>query len=442
MKIQLSDHFTYGKLIRFVIPSIAMMIFISIYGVVDGLFVSNFVGKTSFAAVNFIFPVIMALGGVGFMIGTGGSAIVGQLLGEGRPEKARRTFSLMIYTTVVLGVLLTAIGLVILRPAAHWLGAEGKMLSECVAYGRILLLGTVAFMLQNVFQSFLVTAGRPDLGLWFTVAAGCTNILLDWVLVGIFPLGVEGAATATILSYLVGGVIPFCYFLFCKKGTLYLTACRFDGRALSKAFTNGSSELLSNLSMSLVNILYNYQLLSLVGEDGVSAYGVIMYVNFVFVSLFIGYAVGTAPIISFHYGAGNADELRNLRKKSLRLMTAVGIVMLIASESLAYPLTRLFVGYNQALFELTLRGFMIYSLSFLVCGFGIFGSSFFTALGNGGVSAVISFLRTLIFQLAAVLLLPIWFDIDGVWMAIVVAEVLATGVTFVFLAAKRRRYGY
>ncbi|MGM9648324.1 MAG: MATE family efflux transporter [Eubacteriales bacterium] len=442
MKIQLSDHFTYRKLIRFVLPSIVMMIFTSIYGVVDGLFVSNFVGKTSFAAVNFIMPVIMVFGGVGFMIGTGGSAIVGQLLGEGRTDKARRIFSLMIYTTTALGVLLTAIGLLILRPVAELLGAEGKMLSECVAYGRVLLIGTTAFMLQNVFQSFLVTAERPELGLGFTVAAGLTNILLDGLLVGILTWGVQGAAMATVLSYLVGGVVPLLYFTFNRRGKLYLATCKVDGRYLGKAFANGSSELLTNLSMSLVNMLYNFQLLRLAGEDGVSAYGVIMYVNFIFVSFFIGYSVGTAPIVSYHYGAGNSHELRNLRKKSLRLIAGFGVVMLMAAEALAMPLTKLFVGYNEALYELTLRGFRLYSLSFAVCGFGIYGSSFFTALGNGGVSATISFLRTLVFQLAALLLLPIWLGIDGVWLAIVAAEGLATLVTVLFLIAKRDRYGY
>ncbi|MBQ8381991.1 MAG: MATE family efflux transporter [Clostridia bacterium] len=442
MKIQLSDHFTYRRLIRFVLPSIVMMIFTSVYGVVDGLFVSNFVGKTSFAAVNFIMPVIMALGGVGFMIGTGGSAIVGQLLGEGRTEKARRTFSLMIYATVTLGVLLTLIGLLILRPVAVLLGAEGKMLSECVAYGRILLIGTAAFMLQNVFQSFLVTAERPELGLWFTVAASLTNILLDGLFVGVLPWGVQGAALATILSYFVGGVVPLLYFVVSKRGNLYLTSCKIDWRALGKAFTNGSSELLTNLSMSLVNILYNFQLLRLAGEDGVSAYGVIMYVNFIFVSFFIGYSVGTAPVVSYHYGAGHSDELKNLRKKSLRLITGFGVVMLIASEALAWLLTKLFVGYDAALFDLTLRGFMLYSLSFAVCGFNIFGSSFFTALGNGGVSAAISFLRTLVFQLAVLLLLPIWLGTDGIWLAIVASECLALAVTVFFLVTKRKRYGY
>ena len=442
MKIQLSDHFTYSKLVRFVLPSIGMMIFISIYGVVDGLFVSNFVGKTPFAAVNFIMPVIMVLGGMGFMLGTGGSAIVGQLLGEGREEAARKAFSLIIYVTLTVGVLLVILGEIILEPTAKLLGAEGEMLSYCLRYGRVLLLGTPAFMLQNVFQSFLVTAERPGLGLAFTVAAGVTNIVLDLVLVGLLPFGVEGAAWATNLSYLVGGVVPFVYFILHRKGNLWLTATPMNWRLLGKACTNGSSELMTNLSMSLVNVVYNFQLIRLAGEDGVAAFGVIMYVNFIFISLFIGYAIGTAPIISFHYGAGNEDELKNLRKKSLILVAALGLTMLALSEALAYPLTKLFVGYDEGLFDLTLRGFMIYSLSYAFCGLNIFGSSFFTALGDGVTSALISFLRTLVFQLIVLLTLPIVLGTDGIWLAIVVAELLALILTMVLMKAKQKRFGY
>ncbi len=442
MNIQLSDHFTYKRLVRFVLPSIIMMIFTSIYGVVDGLFVSNFVGKTSLAAVNFIWPVVGALGGVGFMIGTGGSAIVGQLLGEGRDKSARKIFSLMIYVTLVLGILLTLIGFVILEPIAKALGAEGALLSECVIYGRILLAGTTAFMLQNVFQSFMVTAERPQLGLLFTVGAGLTNIVLDWLLVSQIPLGIAGAAIATICSYAVGGILPLFYFILTKQNKLRLTVCTIDWRALAKAFTNGSSELLTSLSMSIVSTLYNYQLLQIAGEDGVAAYGVILYFNFIFISFFIGYAVGTAPIISFHYGAGNSAELKNLRKKSLWIIALVGILMLALSEALAYPLTKLFVGYDDGLFDMTLRAFMIYSLSFAVCGFNIFSSSFFTALGNGAVSAIISFLRTCIFQIITLLLLPLWLDLDGIWSAIIVAELLSLAVTLYFLLTKQKRYGY
>ena len=442
MKIQLSDHFTYSKLIRFVLPSIGMMIFISIYGVVDGLFVSNFVGKTPFAAVNFIMPVIMVLGGMGFMLGTGGSAIVGQLLGEGREEAARKAFSLIIYVTLTVGVMLVILGEIILEPTAKLLGAEGEMLSYCLRYGRVLLLGTPAFMLQNVFQSFLVTAERPGLGLAFTVAAGVTNIVLDLVLVGLLPFGVEGAAWATNLSYLVGGVVPFVYFILHRKGNLWLISTPVNWRLLGKACANGSSELMTNLSMSLVNVVYNFQLIRLAGEDGVAAFGAIMYVNFIFISLFIGYAIGTAPIISFHYGAGNEDELKNLRKKSLILVATLGLTMLALSEALAYPLTQLFVGYDAGLFSLTLRGFMIYSLSYTFCGLNIFGSSFFTALGDGVTSALISFLRTLVFQLIVLLTLPIVLGTDGIWLAIVVAELLALILTMVLMKAKQKRFGY
>ena len=442
MKIQLSDHFTYSKLIRFVLPSIGMMIFISIYGVVDGLFVSNFVGKTPFAAVNFIMPVIMALGGLGFMLGTGGSAIVGQLLGEGREDAARKAFSLIVYVTILSGVALVILGEIILKPTAILLGAEGEMLEYSLRYGRVLLIGTPAFMLQNVFQSFLVTAERPGLGLAFTVAAGVTNILLDLLLVGILPFGVEGAAWATNISYLVGGIVPLIYFIVLRKGNLWLTAAPLNWRTLAKACANGSSELMTNLSMSLVNVVYNFQLIRLAGEDGVAAYGVIMYVNFIFISLFIGYAIGTAPIISFHYGAGNESELKNLLKKSLVLVTAFGIAMLALSEALAYPLTKLFVGYDKELFDLTLRGFMLYSLSFAFCGLNIFGSSFFTALGDGVTSALISFLRTLVFQLIVLLALPIVLGTDGIWLAIVAAELLALVLTMVLMKLKQKRFGY
>lgn len=442
MKIQLSDHFTYRRLVRFVMPSIIMMVFISIYGVVDGLFVSNFVGKTALAAVNFIWPVVMSLGGIGFMIGTGGSAIVGQLLGEGKPEKARSVFSLMVYATLVLGISFTALGMFLLRPIAEALGAEGELLTKSLAYGRILLAGMTAFMLQNVFQSFLVTAERPTLGLIFTVAAGVTNIFMDWLLVGVCQWEVEGAALATILSYVVGGVIPLFYFVIIRKRTLYLTVCKIDFRVIWKAFSNGFSELLSNLAMSLVGVLYNYQLLKIVGEDGVAAYCVILYVNFIFISCFIGYAVGTAPLFSFHYGAGNSEELHNLYKKSLKLNTVSGIVMLLLSIALADPLNRMFVGYDEDLFRMTVRGFIVYAIAYVFSGVNIFASSFFTALGDGVTSAIISFLRTMVFQVLALLLLPIWMGADGIWLSVVVSEGLSLAVTVVYLMAKRKRFGY
>ena len=413
MNIRLSDHFTCRKLLRFTLPSIVMMIFTSIYGVVDGFFVSNFVGKTPFAAINLIMPFLMAFGALGFMLGTGGSALVAKTMGEGDRERANALFSLMILVTLALGAAVAAVGMPLLRPAARMLGAQGAMLEDCVRYGGILLPATAAFMLQNVFQSFFITAERPKLGLLVTVAAGVTNMVLDALFIAGFGWGLTGAAVATALSQLVGGVIPLAYFLMPNKSALRLTRPAWDLRALGRACFNGSSELMTNLSLSLVNMLYNFQLIRLAGEDGVAAYGVIMYVNFIFLSVFIGYSIGSAPVISYHYGAGDRGELRGLFRRSLGIIASLSAVMTVLAEALALPLSRLFVGYDAALLEMTKRGFMIYSVSFLFAGGGIFGSAFFTALNNGAVSALISFSRALVFQVAAVLILPALMGLDG-----------------------------
>ena len=446
MHIALSEHFNFRKLLRFTFPSVIMMIFTSVYGVVDGLFVSNFVGKTPFAAINLIWPFLMILGCAGFMIGTGGSALVSKTMGEGKPEQANRYFSLLVLFTVILGIAITVPGMLLLEPVAILLGADEAMLPYCVSYGRIILAAQTAFMLQGVFQSFLITAERPTLGLLVTVGAGCTNMLLDFLLIAVFRLGIVGAALATAASQLVGGMIPLVYFLLPNKSPLRVvrprTGLRQSLRIIGKVAVNGSSELLTNISMSVVSMLYNYRLMELAGEDGIAAYGVMMYVSFVFVSIFIGYAVGSAPIVGFHYGAGNHGELRSLLRKSLLLTALAGVAMTALSVLLATPLSGIFVGYDEGLYALTRRGFLLYSSSFLFAGFGIFGSSFFTALGNGVVSAVISFLRTLIFQVAAVLILPLFLDIDGVWLAITAAEVLATGVTAAFLYGMRKKYRY
>ncbi len=446
MHISLSDHFNYRKLLRFTFPSIIMMIFTSVYGVVDGLFVSNFVGKTPFAAINLIWPFLQILGCGGFMLGTGGSALVSKTMGEGNRDKANRYFSLLILATVALGITITIPGMFLMEPVAILLGADEAMLPYCVTYGRIILAAQTAFMLQGVFQSFLVTAERPSLGLIVTVGAGVTNMVLDYLFIAVFDWGLVGAALATITSQMVGGLVPLVYFLLPNKSPLRFKLPRLgagtSARVIGKASANGSSELMTNISMSVVSMLYNYQLMRLAGEDGIAAYGVMMYVSFVFVSVFIGYAIGSAPIVGFHYGAGNHGELKSLLRKSLLLTTAAGISMVVLAFTLATPLSSIFVGYDEGLFELTRRGFMLYSISFLLAGFSIFGSSFFTALGNGGVSACISFLRTLVFQVAAVLILPIFFDIDGVWLAISAAELLALTVTAAFLFGMRKKYKY
>ncbi|MBO5339461.1 MAG: MATE family efflux transporter [Oscillospiraceae bacterium] len=442
MNIQLSDHFTYGKLFRFTLPSVIMMIFTSIYGVVDGIFVSNFVGKTPFAALNFIMPFLMIFGGLGFMVGTGGSALVSKTLGEGDRQRANGLFSMLIWTSCVVSVLLAVLGFVFMRPVARLMGAQGEMLEYCVLYGRILTIGLPAFILQNEFQSFLITAERPKMGLAVTVAAGVTNIVLDALLVAALELGLAGAAVATIISQIVGGMVPLVYFLLPNRCTLKLTRPCMNGRALARTCTNGSSELMTHWSMSLVNMLYNVQLMRFAGEDGVSAYGVIMYVNFIFISVFLGYSIGSAPLVGYHFGAQNTAELKNLYRKSLWIMGVLSLVLTGLGQALATPLAAIFVHYDAVLMEMTRRAFMLYALSFLMAGFNIFASAFFTALNDGLVSASISFLRTLVFQAASVLLLPLVLDLDGVWLAIVLAETLALGVSIFCFARFKGKYGY
>ena len=441
-EIRLSDHFTAKRLIRFVMPSIIMMIFTSIYSVVDGLFVSNYVGKTAFAALNLIYPPLAMLGGLGFMIGTGGSAIVAMTLGEGKKDKANEYFSFLIYVTIAVGLTLTVVGFGVLRPIAMLLGAQGRMLENCLVYGWIILAFQTAFMLQFVFQSFFVTAEKPKLGLAVTVAAGLTNVVLDYLLVGVFRFGLLGAAVATGMSQVVGGVLPLGYFAGKNGSLLKLTKAKWNKWVLVKTCTNGSSELMSNISASVVNILYNYQLMLRAGENGVAAYGVMMYMSFVFSAVYLGYAVGCAPIISFHYGAANRDELKNLFRKSIGLNGAAGLFMIAAAQLAADPLMRIFVGYDGDLFAMTRDGFRLYAMAFLITGLNIFGSAFFTALGNGGVSALISFLRTLVFQVLSVLILPVYLGVSGIWLAVVVAEVLSLAVTAGLLMANRKKYGF
>ena len=442
MNIQLSEHFTYRKLLSFTFPSVVMLVFTSVYGVVDGFFVSNFVGKTSFTAVNFIMPFLMILGSVGFMFGTGGGALIAKTLGEGKEKKARDLFSMIVYVSFACGVFLAVFGILFVRPIASLLGAKGQLLEDCVTYGRIILAALPAYVLQYEFQCLFATAGKPSLGLYVTVAAGVTNMVLDALFVAVFRWGIPGAAGATAISQCVGGVIPLIYFACPNKSLLKIGRTQFLGRELLKACGNGSSELMSNISMSIVSMLYNVQLLKYAGEDGVAAYGVLMYVSMIFLAVFIGYSVGTAPVIGYQYGAKNHGELKSLRKKSLVLIGIFALIMFAGAYLLASPLSKLFVGYDKELLALTIRGFSIFSFCFLFSGFAIFGSSFFTALNNGLISASIAFLRTLVFQIAAVLILPLFWGVDGIWLSIVAAEVMAVVVTVFFLKGQREKYGY
>ncbi len=444
MTIQLSDHFTYRKLIRFTLPSMAMMIFTSIYSVVDGFFVSNFAGKAPFTAVNFIFPLLMILSTVGFMFGTGGTAIVSKTFGEGNSEKANRYFSLFVYFSFALGLLFAVLGIIFVRPIAILLGAEGELLDNSVVYARIILAALPFYVLQLLFQSFFVTAEKPQLGFIVTVLAGVTNMVLDAVLVTLFPQDYKlaGAALATAVSQTVGGAFPLFYFLRKNSSILRLGKTTFDGKAILKACTNGSSEFASNISMNVVGMLYNLQLLKYVGENGIAAYGVMMYVSMIFSAAFIGYSIGTAPVIGYHNGAKHYSELKGLLRKSLTIIACFAVGMFLSAELLAVFLAKIFVGYDAELMNLTISGFRIFALSFLLMGFAIFGSGFFTALNDGLTSALISFLRTMVFEAAAVIILPLFLKINGVWLAIVVAECMAVLLTALCLVWKKKKYHY
>ena len=442
MKIQLSDHFTYGKLLRFTLPSIVMMVFTSIYGVVDGIFVSNYAGKTAFAAVNLIMPYIMAFGVLGFMVGTGGTALISKNLGMGNRQKANEIFTMLTWFSILGGVALTVVSMVLLRPAAKLFGAEGQMLEDCVTYGLIVLPATTAYVLQFAFQSFCVAAEKSNLSLWMMIIAGVCNMVLDALFVAVFRWGLVGAAVATAAAQMIGAVIPLVYFAKPNHSLLQFCKCRWDGKALLKTCTNGSSELMSNLSMSLVGMLYNLQLLRYAGENGIAAYGVIMYMNFVFMSIFIGFTIGTAPLFGFNHGADNRQELKNIFRKSLLILSVMALLMAGCCVVFASPLSRMFVSYDKALMDMTVRGLMLYGLSFLFAGFNMFGSAMFTAFNNGLISAVLSFVRILIFQVAAVLLLPLVWQLDGIWLSVVMAELAALVLAAVFTVKFRKRYHY
>lgn len=441
MNIQLSEHFTYKKLIQFTIPTIIMMIFTSIYGVVDGLFVSNCVGSDAFAGVNLIMPALMILGAIGFMIGTGGSALVSKTMGEGNKEKANQYFSMLLYVVTIIGFIFTIVGFLVMEPVAKLLGAEGDLIDICVTYGRTLIIALIPFMLQNCFQSFLIVAEKPRMGLAISIITGVLNMILDFLFIYVFKMGVFGAAFATGISQLIGGIVPLIYFIK-KSENLKLVKTKFELKPILQACANGSSEMVTNISMSLVNMLYNLQLMKYAGADGVVAYGIIMYVSFIFSGTYMGYSIGSAPIVGYHYGAENTEELKSLLKKSLKLLTITSVIMTVAAELLAKPLAGIFVSYDANLLDMTTNAIRIFSISYLISGINIFASSFFTALNNGVVSAAISFLRTLLFQIAMIFILPLIWNLNGIWLAVVFAEVLALIVSIIFLVVNRKKYKY
>lgn len=442
MNIQLSDNFTYSKLIKFTLPTIFMMIFTSIYGVVDGLFVSNVVGSDAFAAVNLIMPIIMIGGTFGFMIGTGGGALVSKTIGEGNIKKAKEIFSMLIYLLIIIGLIIATIGFIFIEPISKALGAEGIILEYCVIYGRILLISLVAFLLQNAFQSFLVVAEKPTMGLVVSIIAGVTNIVLDFLLIVILDMGVVGAGLATCTSQIVGGFVPLIYFIMKNKSPLRLGKTKLDFGAIGQSCLNGSSEMFTNLSMSIVNMLYNLQLMKYAGAGGVVSYGVIMYVSFIFNGVYIGYSMGLTQVVGYHYGSNNKDELKNLLKKSFVLILIAALVLTSLAQLFSETLAQIFVSYDIDLLNLTTNAIRIFSLSYIISGFNVFASAFFTGLNNGVVSGVISFLRTFVFQIIMIFILPLLFNVNGLWMAVIFAEALALCVSFMCFVKNKTKYEY
>lgn len=440
--LQLSDHYTLPRLLRFTLPSVSMMVFTSVYLVIDGFFVSNYVGKTALAAVNMVYPIIMIIGSIGFMFGSGGSALTAAMLGEGENERAKKTFTLMYFFPMALGLLISIPAFILLPYICTLMGADGELLSYCSIYGRVLISTVVLFIVQMESQIFFVTAERPKLGLVATVLGCGTNIVLDWLFCAVFRWGIKGAAAATAISQAVGGLIPLLYFTFAKNNKLHFVKTKLDWKAIRKSASNGFSELLSNTSSSIVAMLFNFQLMRIVGEDGVAAYSVLMYVNMVFLASFIGFSSGSSPLISFNYGSENHKELKGLFKKISMLIIVTSVIMLLLSFILAKPLSYIFVGYDRDLFDMTVRAFYIYAFSFLFAGINIFASSFFTALNNGKISAILSFLRTFILPCTLVIILPQILNLDGIWATLVVAEAIAFFVSLAYLVTMRKRYHY
>lgn len=443
MKIQLSDHFTYSKLIRFTIPSIVMIIFTSIYTMVDGFFISNYVGKTAFASINLIFPYIQILGGMGTMLGVGGSALVAVTLGTGDTHKARKYFTMMTYLMAIVGVVCTLLGFLFLEPMAHVFGATEAMMDDCLIYGGTCLIFNTVWLMQYGFQSYLVVAEKPKFGLMVTVLAGLTNMILDFLFMAVFHMGVFGAALATGMSQCVGALVPLLWFI-SKKNTSHLRfeKTRIEFKPVLRACANGASEMLSSVSGSITGILYNLQLMKYAGEDGVAAYGVVMYAAFIFMGVFMGYSSGSSPIMGYHYGAENKKEMKNIMKKSMILLSCSAVFLTGAAFASAETLASIFVGYDAALKALTTRAFIICSIPFLFMWFNVYASSFFTALNDGAVSAAISFMRALVLPVTSIIVMPLLLGLNGVWFSFTTSELLGIIVSLVFLLGKRKKYGY
>lgn len=443
MRIELSGHYSVRRLLVSAVPSIVMILVTSLYSIVDGVFVSNFAGTTPFAALNLMWPAMQVVTVLGLMVGTGGSALVSKTKGEGDDKKADAIFSTLVRFTLILGVIMGALFFILTPQIARWLGAEGELLRQSIIYARICISVAPVFMIQMAFNSFFMAAEKPQLGTALSIASGITNIIVDAVLIVWLKMGIAGAAIGTASGMAVGGLYPIFYFSSKRNSSsLHLVKNTAEFRHVLKACSNGLSEYVGNIALSVVSICYNVQLMKYLGENGVSVYGILMYLGFAFASLFIGYNIMATPVIGYNYGAGNRPELKSLLNKSMGIVLTTGILLAGIVTALARPLATIFVSYDPELLDLAVRAIRIYFISFTICGINMFTSAWFTGLNNGIVSAVAAFTRTLVFELGAVFVIPALFGIDAIWAAVNVAEVLALILSAALILAFRRRYGY
>lgn len=441
MQNDISKEFTLPSLIKFTLPTIVMLVFVASYTIVDGIFVSRFVGTTALSAMNIVFPLINILIGLGIMMGTGGSAIIGRKLGEGKEEEARSAFTLVTVFSIIVGLVISALCFLFIQPLSILLGADENLLPYCIAYGRIMMAFYTVSVVQTLFQTLFITAGKPQLGLWLNVAAGLANILFDYVFIVLLDMGIAGAAWGTVSGFLIGGIPALVYFAK-PRTVLYFVKPRWNGRIILQTMTNGSSEMVTNAAMAITTLLFNLAMMELLGEDGVAAITIVLYAQFLFSSAYLGFASGAAPVFSYNYGNRNIPQLKWLFKTCLCIILISSVVCFAFSYLMAVPTIAIFTPKESNTYAITLYGYKIFVWNFLFAGINIFASSFFTALSNGKVSAMISFLRTFVFVAGSILLLPKFLGIDGIWLAVPVAEAVTVLVALFLLAINRKHYHY
>lgn len=438
----IAQEFNLISLLRFVAPTVVMLVFMSLYQMVDAVFVSKFVGENALSALNIVYPFPSIVIAVSIMLATGGSAIIARNMGEGKEKEAKENFSFIVLVGAVIGVAIATAGILFIEPLIYMLGATPSLYDYCYEYLFILVLSVPLSVFQMLFQSFFVTAGKPHLGLTLTVLGGVSNIVLDYVFIVLCGFGVSGAALATSIGYSIPGLFGLIYFAVSRKGTLYFVKPVFRWGVLFKCCINGSSEMVNNLAVAVTTFLFNVLMLKYEGEAGVAAITIVLYAQFLMTSAFMGFSSGIAPVVSFNYGSGNVRQLKKIFKISVWVIAVVSAAVFVIAETCSDVVIMVFTPAGSEVFGLTKYGFAIFSFSFLCTGMNIFASALFTAFSNGKISAILSFLRTFVFLTACLLFLPLFWGVDGIWLAVPVAEVMALFVSVYYLVRFKKVYQY